>query len=108
MRSMNPQSTIRNPQSNVSRRAVLQTGLGAAGGWMFGGPCSIVLGAESKRDRYAGLKSKRYLGPVHVETKVVDKDVFTEGPAVDRDGVVYFTNYRVEKILRYGNEIRVT
>lgn len=51
--------------------------------------------------QYAGLKSDRYLGPVRIETEIKDKAVFTEGPAVDRNGHVYFTNVPVEKILKW-------
>ena len=34
--------------------------------------------------------------------KVEDKKVFTEGPAVDRAGNVFFTNVRMAKILKYS------
>ena len=51
--------------------------------------------------RYKKLKSKKHLGEVRVETRVVDTKVFTEGPAVDRDGHVYFTNGSAEKILKW-------
>ncbi len=52
-------------------------------------------------DRYVGLKSEEYLGKVQVETTIEDKEVFTEGPAVDREGLVYFTNVPVAKILKW-------
>lgn len=52
-------------------------------------------------DRYNGLKTTRYLGKVRVETRISDTAVFTEGPAVDRIGQVYFTNVRTEKILKW-------
>ena len=51
--------------------------------------------------KYAGLKSDDYLGKVRIETEIKDEKVFTEGPAVDRNGVVYFTNVPVEKILKW-------
>lgn len=51
--------------------------------------------------RYQGLKSDRYLGPVEVLTKIEDTKIFTEGPAADAHGNVYFTNVPVSKILRW-------
>lgn len=50
---------------------------------------------------YAGLQSDNYLGDVKIETEIKDKEVFTEGPAVDRNGQVFFTNVPVEQILRW-------
>ena len=52
-------------------------------------------------DKYAGLSSGDYLGRVEVLATVEDDEVFTEGPAVARDGTVYFTNVPVSKILQY-------
>lgn len=57
-------------------------------------------------DRYARLASDDYLGPVEVLATVEDTEVFTEGPAVARDGTVYFTNVRVSKILQYDPETK--
>lgn len=57
-------------------------------------------------DRYKGLKSRRYLGKVKVETRIRDKAIFTEGPAVDRSGAVYFTNIPVNKILKWDPEAK--
>lgn len=50
---------------------------------------------------YEHLQSDRYLGSVEVETRVVENQVFTEGPAVDRAGNVYFTNIPTAKILKW-------
>lgn len=50
---------------------------------------------------YAALDSSKYLGEVRVETTIDDKEVFIEGPAVDRDGNVFFTNVPVEKIHKW-------
>ncbi|MEO8493669.1 MAG: SMP-30/gluconolactonase/LRE family protein [Planctomycetota bacterium] len=50
---------------------------------------------------YSGLNSDDYLGPVEVLAKVEDRTVFTEGPAVDRDGNLLFTNVPVNKILKW-------
>ncbi len=57
--------------------------------------------------RYSGLRSDRYLGEVNVETRINDSQVFTEGPAVDRAGHVYFTNIPVAKILKWDPENRM-
>ncbi len=37
-----------------------------------------------------------------METQIVDETVFTEGPAVDRMGHVFFTNVPAEKILKWN------
>ncbi len=55
---------------------------------------------------YEGLDSDDYLGPVEVLAKVEDEQVFTEGPAVDRQGNVYFTNVPMSKILRWNPHTR--
>jgi gluconolactonase len=52
-------------------------------------------------DRYQGLSTDKYLGKVEVVAKVEDEKVFTEGPAVDRAGNVFFTNTMASKILRW-------
>jgi gluconolactonase len=52
-------------------------------------------------DRYADLNSDEYLEEFEVVTRIYDEQVFTEGPAVDREGNVYFTNIRVSKILKW-------
>ena len=52
-------------------------------------------------DRYNGLNTEKYLGKVNVETRINDTIVFTEGPAVDRAGNVYFTNVPISKILKW-------
>lgn len=58
--------------------------------------------AKSDVGRYQGLKTGRYLGRVKTETRIHDTSIFTEGPAVDRMGQVYFTNIRTEKILMWN------
>ena len=55
---------------------------------------------------YSSLKTDDYLGPVEVLAKVEDETVFTEGPAVDRDGNVLFTNVPVNKILKWDPRTR--
>ena len=81
----------------VSRRQVLQAGV-------VGGAACLL----SKRtvaanlDKYAGLNSKKYLGDVKVLAKVEDPKVFTEGPAADRAGNLFFTNVPAEKIFKWN------
>lgn len=43
-------------------------------------------------DRYLGLDTANYLGPVRVEVTLPGTKNFTEGPAVDAKGNVFFTN----------------
>ncbi len=62
--------------------------------------------AEERRGRYENLRTDDYLGPVQVETRLESEPAFTEGPAVDRQGRVYFTNIPQSKILRWHPESR--
>jgi gluconolactonase len=55
----------------------------------------------SNPDQYDKLDSDEYLGEFEVITRIYDEQVFTEGPAVDREGNVYFTNIPVSKILKW-------
>jgi gluconolactonase len=65
-------------------------------------PLGIVLAeGQGISALYEGLQSDRYLGSVSVETRIVENQVFTEGPAVDRAGNVYFTNIPMAKILKW-------
>ncbi len=74
---------------------------------------SMVLASgqnTSSPDVYDKLYSDNYLGKVEVVTRIYDDQVFTEGPAVDRQGNVYFTNIPVSKILKWDplkNELSV-
>lgn len=80
-----------------NRRQFLQTSALAMTA-AFAGPLRQL---AAKPTNYKNLKSSKYLGQAKIETEIQDKTVFTEGPAVDRDGLVYFTNVPVEKILRW-------
>ena len=83
----------------IGRRQFLQaTG---AGSLALGGP--LVGRRAWSADRYAGLSSDRYLGEVEVLAKVVAPEVFTEGPAVDREGNVFFTNIPANHILKWNS-----
>lgn len=50
---------------------------------------------------YEDLDSDKFFGEVNIETIIEDERVFTEGPAVDGNGMVYFTNVSVNKILKW-------
>jgi gluconolactonase len=84
---------------SLPRRRFLQAGAALAAGLLPGIPGSVCGGQGD--DRYAGLRSDEYLGPVDVVAHVEDSEVFTEGPAVDREGTVFFTNVPASKILRW-------
>jgi gluconolactonase len=65
---------------------------------------SVVLASgqtDGYPDRYNNLNTDDYLGEIEVVTRIYDEQVFTEGPAVDRQGNVYFTNIPVSKILKW-------
>jgi gluconolactonase len=91
--------------SSLSRREFLKTAALSSGGAavaLFGGSAAArVLAAEPPAERYRNLQTEKYLGEVQTETRIEDAKVFTEGPAVDRAGNVFFTNVPVEKILRW-------
>ena len=73
----------------LSRRTLLAAGLLAR------------RGRSAAADPYERLKTDDYIGVATPLATVVDESVFTEGPAVDRRGDVYFTNTRASKILRW-------
>jgi gluconolactonase len=81
------------PLPRISRRRFLQASLAAAG-WAWSG--LPLHGAIS----YENLRTDDYLGPVQVLTQLSGKP-FTEGPAADRDGNLYFTNVPVNQILKW-------
>jgi gluconolactonase len=63
--------------------------------------CSLPKNWVSGATNYGGIQKGRYLGPVQVETIIPGNEVFSEGPAVDADGRVYFTSIPAELILRW-------
>jgi gluconolactonase len=81
----------------LNRRTLLQAAAAAAAVTTVASFPSL---AEAE-DRYAGLDSDAYLGSVKTETKVTTEKFFTEGPAVDADGIVYFTNVAANHIMRW-------
>lgn len=52
----------------------------------------LLAASASAADRYTGLETAKYLGEVRVETTLPGTKNFTEGPAVDAEGTVFFTN----------------
>lgn len=52
----------------------------------------LLAPAALAADRYAGLDTAKFLGDVRVEATLPGTKNFTEGPAVDADGNVFFTN----------------
>src|SRR5258706_14892720 len=52
----------------------------------------LLTASACAADRYAGLDTAKYLGELRVETTIPGNKPFTEGPAVDADGNVFFTN----------------
>jgi len=63
--------------------------------------CSVAAGVA---DQYASLDSANYLSGLEILAKVDHPDVFTEGPAVDQTGDVYFTNVPAEHILKWDGK----
>ena len=64
--------------------------------------------AAGVADQYARLNSDKYLGGTKILATIEDSKVFTEGPAGDGDGNLYFTNVPVGRILKWdGKELSV-
>jgi gluconolactonase len=79
-----------------SASCCLQFAIAAAAAiWLSHAPTA----AAQEKLNYDNLATEKYLGPVEVLATVEDKEVFTEGPAVDAQGRVLFTNVPVSKIL---------
>lgn len=64
----------------------------------------VVLSSASAADHYVGLDNAKYLGAVSIETSVTSQKYFTEGPAVDAQGNVFFTN--MNEILKWDPKSR--
>ncbi|MEX0718914.1 MAG: SMP-30/gluconolactonase/LRE family protein [Planctomycetaceae bacterium] len=84
----------------LSRRAFLSGAAGLAGGLVLARFADDARAART-RARYDDLMTDDYLGEPRIETRIEGDAVFTEGPAVDRAGNVYFTNIPASKILRW-------
>ena len=81
----------------IHRRRFLETSL-ALGGAVLLSPRAAAAGISQ---RYAGLKSRRLLGPSKTLAEIVDEKVFTEGPAWAGKGRLLFTNVPAAKILAW-------
>lgn len=86
------------PKTPTTRRRFLVRGAVTIGGMLVAGRWTTATRAD-ENSRYERLATGDYLGEVRVETEIKDEQIFTEGPAVDRDGRVFFTNVPAEKIL---------
>ncbi len=85
---------------SLSRRSFLKSSsLASAAAFLPACGKQAKLGGIS--ERYKELNSSDYLGALKTETRIDDSAIFTEGPAVDGEGNVYFTNIRVSKILKW-------
>lgn len=84
--------------ASLSRRQVLKAGAAGLYGVLAG--CVPLDPVDSgDENRYSDLQTDDTLGEVQVLATIEDREVFTEGPAVDRAGRVFFTNIPVSKIL---------
>ena len=92
--------------TSFTRRSFLGTTL-AGTGYMTATMARVapVAGAVMA-NKYQGLKSDPFLGKVSSLSRVEDDMVFTEGPAADRTGHLYFTNVPVSRILKWDPEQR--
>ena len=90
----------------LTRRRVLRSALQGVSGWTLliglNGCINEAIPGGGIAHRYLGLRSSSYFdGDLHTETKVNDARNFTEGPAADRAGNVYFTNIPASKIYQW-------
>ena len=84
--------------SSISRRTALTQILAAGTGAAI---LKRHASAAGVADQYAGLDSARYLNDLKVLATVDDEKVFTEGPAADAHGNLYFTNVPADRILKW-------
>ena len=85
----------------VTRRTFLGTSLLGVGYMTATGGRNSLVTQAAGRDQYQGLKSAKYLGKPMSLSQIKDEMVFTEGPAANRAGHLYFTNVPVSKILKW-------
>jgi gluconolactonase len=99
--------TASNRSSRINRRDALSCISASAVGLLAATHVDTVK-ADGVADQYAGLDSVKYLGGMKVLATIEDRKVFTEGPAGDGHGNLYFTNVPVDKILKWdGKELSV-
>ena len=90
----------------LTRRRVLRSTLQGVSGWTLliglNGCINETVPRGGVAYRYADLRSSAYFdNDMRTEAEVSDPRNFTEGPAVDRAGNVYFTNIPASKIYRW-------
>ena len=93
------------PVTEMSRRTALVR-IGATG--ILAGACFRSGTAAGVADQYASLESDRYLRDLRILATVKDDKIFTEGPAADAHGNLYFTNVPAEKILKWDGKSLTT
>lgn len=86
--------------SVMPRRSFLALSAGAMG-LAWAAPAIRAGEKAGISGRYAGLESDRFLGKTKIETTLDNPKVFTEGPAADGDGNLFFTNVPAEQILKW-------
>ena len=86
----------------VTRRQFLESSLAASSAIFLSSSAS----GAGVSDRYAGLKSHRYLGKTEQLAEIVDEKIFTEGPAWAGNGRLLFTNVPAKKILAWDVNTR--
>lgn len=57
--------------------------------------------SASADERYANLPTEKYLGAVEIAATVEEKKFFTEGPASDAAGDLFFTNVYANRVLKF-------
>lgn len=98
--------SISRESSRLSRRKFTKVLTAAAASSSLVEPMALPQKSCRAATTYAGLNTGRYLGKAKTETKVKDTVVFTEGPAIDSEGMVYFTNVPARKILKWDPAAR--
>jgi gluconolactonase len=92
--------------TSITRRSFLSTTL-VGTGYMTATMARVApVAAAARTDNYQGLKSDQFLAKVSSLSRVEDEMVFTEGPATDRSGDLYFTNVPVSRILKWDPKKR--
>ncbi len=103
-------------ETNRTRREFLASAAATLGAAALGGCAragALARGSSGASEalrlrpaRYDRLATDDYLGSVAVIAVIEDEKVFTEGPAVARDGRLFFTNIPVSKILVWDPDTR--
>lgn len=87
------------PLDGQQRRAFLRTGVLGVSGLLLAGSVPQTVWGE---DRYSELLTEKYLGSAEIVATVEHAKIFTEGPAADKHGDLYFTNVPANQILKYS------